>query len=676
MDKNLKTIQGIVLLGVAFIIPLLFLPIFPNYLVTPKLVILVLGVITLLVLFFARIIINKKFELQTGKFDIPLLVIFVGTLLSAFLRTPNRMEAFFLPGTATIILAGILYYFMLNQVDEKVKKQVPLFIYYAAIPVALLSLLSISKALGAIPGIPSYLKDVTFTTIGGNFGAFIFLVAMVPTGLYLSVTEKSIAKKAFYFAALLVVTLGIAGNLYNILPGKSTAPQNITTAMSWSIAIDTIKESPLLGAGPANFLTAFNRFRPVTFNQSANWNLRFVNSNSTYLTMMTELGLVGLAALLVLLVVIFNKVKAELEEKKETPWGISLEPETLSLTLAAVLLAVSNATIPMFLVFFAFLSVAAKTRKYTFNLESQEEGKMAAYVPAILISLPFFLAIGFILFTSVKVVRAEVTYNKALDAVSKNDGKGAYELLAQAVSQNQMVDRYHATAAQIDFALANSIASKPQGEKITDEERNTITQLIQQAIAEGKAVVSLNPTRAGNWSLLANLYQSVMAFAEGSDQFAIQTYNQAIALDPLDPNLRLSLGGIYFALGNYDSAIDAFKTAVMTKGDLANARYNLAVAYREKGDLERAIAEMTVVTQLVDRSSNDYETAKKELTDLEAKRPAASPSPSAEGATGPETLATPAPTQKPVMSPPIELPADAQPPAASPVPSPTPTIEP
>lgn len=675
MDKNLKTIQGIILLGISFVVPLLFLPFFPNYLVTPKLIILVFGVTLLLIIFFARIILNKKFELQTGTFDIPLLVIFIGTLLSAFLKTPNRVEAFFLPGTATIILVGILFYFMLNQAEAKIKKQVPFFLYYAAILIAVLSLFSVSKVLGSIPGMPAYLKDVTFSPIGGNLGAFIFLVAMVPTGLYLSVTEKMIVKKVFYFAALLVVTLGIAGNLYNILPGKATAPQNVSTAISWAIAIDTIKESPLLGVGPANYLTAFNRFRPMSFNQTPNWNLRFVNANSTYLTIMTELGLVGLASLMVLLVVVFNRVKSEIAEKKETPWGISLDPETLSLVLAVVLLAVSNASIPMFLVFFAFLSVAAKTKKYTFNLESQEEGKLAGYVPSILLSLPFFVIIGIVSFTSVKMVRAEVTYNKALEAVAKNDGKTAYELLTKAVSQNQMVDRYHATAAQIDFALANSIATKPEGQTVTEEERNTITQLIQQSIAEGKAVVSLNPARSGNWSLLANLYRSVMAFAQGADQFAIQTYNQAIALDPLDPNLRLALGGIYFALGNYDSAIDTFKTAVMAKGDLANARYNLAVAYREKGDLERAIAEMTAVTQLVDRSTQDYETAKSELAALEAKRPAAAtPTPAAQA--GPETLATPAPTQRPVVSPPIELPTEAQPPAVEPTPEPTPTIEP
>jgi tetratricopeptide (TPR) repeat protein len=159
-----------------------------------------------------------------------------------------------------------------------------------------------------------------------------------------------------------------------------------------------------------------------------------------------------------------------------------------------------------------------------------------------------------------------------------------------------------------------------------------------------------------------------MAFAQGADQFAIQSYSQAVALDPTAPDLRLSLGGVYYALGDYESAIDAFKMAVLTKPDYANARYNLAIAYREKGEIKKAISEMTTVLSLLDPNSQDYQTAKNELEALEAKKPAVEET--AAEAT-PESLTTPQPSTAPVVEPPIKLPEDANPPVSETSPAPS-----
>ncbi|MEK7111887.1 MAG: tetratricopeptide repeat protein, partial [Patescibacteria group bacterium] len=168
--------------------------------------------------------------------------------------------------------------------------------------------------------------------------------------------------------------------------------------------------------------------------------------------------------------------------------------------------------------------------------------------------------------------------------------------------------------------LASSLAQK--GEILTEDDRSTITQHIKQAIREGRATVTLNPGRSGNWEILARIYQAIMPFAQGADNFAIQSFNQSIALDPTNPNLRIALGGVYYALGRYDEAIRVFELAVLSKPDLANAHYNLAVAYREKGEIEKAIEQMKLVLSLVEKDSSDYELAKTELENLEKKRPA------------------------------------------------------
>lgn len=167
---------------------------------------------------------------------------------------------------------------------------------------------------------------------------------------------------------------------------------------------------------------------------------------------------------------------------------------------------------------------------------------------------------------------------------------------------------------------AQNIAESKEASQITDEEKGLITNLIQQAISEGKATVSLNPQRADNWELLGNLYKQIMAFAQGSDTFAAQSLSQAVALDPINPITRISLGGVYFAIGDYESAIDVFKLAVAAKPNYANARYNLAVAYREKGDLDKALAEMNNTLSLLEEGSNDRKIVEEEIKNIESKK--------------------------------------------------------
>jgi tetratricopeptide (TPR) repeat protein len=283
------------------------------------------------------------------------------------------------------------------------------------------------------------------------------------------------------------------------------------------------------------------------------------------------------------------------------------------------------------------------------------ETGMPTRVPAFIVGIPFVAGIIAVALFGVKTLRAEATFAKSLAALTQNDAQKTYDLMNKSISQNPKVDRYHASFAQVNLAVANSIASKKD---ITDNDRNTITQLVQQAISEGKATVSLNPTRSGNWEVLAQVYRSIMPFAQGADQFTVQTYGQAIALDPTNPNLRIALGGVYYSLGNYDAAIESYKLAVLAKPDLPNAHYNLAIAYREKKDYDNAIASMNNVLKLVKEGSQDYQIAKQTLDDLQSKKKGVTPVEATENLTPPQQAE---PTK---VNPPITLPEEATPPAS------------
>jgi tetratricopeptide (TPR) repeat protein len=227
-----------------------------------------------------------------------------------------------------------------------------------------------------------------------------------------------------------------------------------------------------------------------------------------------------------------------------------------------------------------------------------------------------------------------------------------------AIQKNPYVGGYHRTYAITNLQLASAIAG--QGEELSDQDRDNIAQLIQQSIREAKAAVALDSQKTTNWETLANVYRNLVNVADNADQWTIASYVEAIGTDPLNPRLRLELGGVYYRLGQFDQAIRLFQQATELKPNWANAFYNLSAAHKEKGELELSYANLKLAVSLVEPGTPDAAKAQEELTALEAQLNI--------NQTGtPEVpqeiqgqLNQPAPLPSPIAEP-IELPEDAGP---------------
>ena len=704
MDNILARLETYILYAVVFLLPITVLSISPNPFVPAKLTVLSVGVALVLLIKALRVISSGKLEFSVGSFDFPVALLAVAYLLSAILRTPNKMEAFLLPGTATAVISASLLYFLINQLSDKEKKVTVKILLLSAVVFTVILLASFAGIFASIPQLPEFMRATSFNPAAGYLPAAVFLVSVLPMGVGLLLSEKIALRKAFMGVASAVVLLGLVVSVFNMLPGKPTSPRFPNASTSWAVAIDTLKESPIFGVGPSNYVTAFSRFRPLAYNTTELWAVKFATANDFYLTLLTETGLLGAAGIILLILSVYRLVRVKLRLKLQrtgaeaaysnpsTPAGgptlkaFSENANTISVSLLIILLALFPATVLLIAVFFILLSLTSIARKTTLNLStqvaetpgapSQASQRLASRLPAILVTLPVIVAVVLFGFRASRVLAAEIRFTRALNALAQNRATVTYDTMREAINLNPQVDRYHASYAQINLALANSIAGQaagPEGE-ITDQDRVNIAQLIQQSIREGKATVALNPLRAANWELLARIYQAIIPFAQGADVFAAQTMAQAVALDPINPNLRIALGGIHFGAGNFDTAVRVFELATVAKADHANARYNLAFALREDGKIDRAINEMTIVLSLTDPGTQDYETARTALEDLEARRAASTEAPAG------EELTPPQPAEEPVIEPPLELPEESEPPEApitpTPTEGPTPTVSP
>jgi len=675
MEKVFKEIEKYILLVLVFLLPVSVFGGSSNPFVIARLEVLFYGVCLYLLIKCLRTVFTGKLEFSVSNYDISALLILVSYLVSALFRTPNKMEAFLLPGTATVAIGAILLFFFINQLEAKSKELVSKTIVISGALFSLWIILAFSGLLSALP-LPAYIKAKGFTPEAGYLPAVIYLATTLLLAAGSFITEKHIAKKlAVGFAGFFIVSALIL-SIYNVLPGKQASPRFPGVGVSWFIAVDSLKSSPIFGVGPGNYLTAFNRFRPASFNGSDLWAVKFSTASNFFLTVLTEVGLLGFAGFIILLFQLFKHSKKDLKEKRLVNWGFASIVNLVSLLLLVMFFVLFPATNLLIVMFFVLLSLNTKTKLTKLNLvaETHDDNeslgtKISSKFPAILVSLPVVLVVGFLMFRSINVVRAEYKFKKSIDSLAKNDTKVVYDVMTQAINLNPRVDRYRAAFSRINLLLANSVVQKKD---LTDDQKKALTQLIQVAISESKANVALNPLRSDNWAFLGSTYRSVMPLAKGADDFAIQSYRQAIILEPLNPNLRIALGGVYFAKKDFDSAIAVFRTVTeQVKPDLANGHFNLAYAYKEKGMLDKAVNEMTVVVSLLDKSSKDYEVAQKALTDFQSKKKEGADSTSAG-----ENLTPPQADQKAINAP-VELPGGSEPPAAptiSVTPTPTPSV--
>ena len=132
MSEILTRVEKYLLYGIVFLFPITLLSISSNPFVVPKLALLSFGVAFLLLIRALRVILSGRLDFFSGNFDFPVLLIAIAYLASALLRTPNKMEAFLLPGVATAVIAGALLYFLTNQLKETDKATLSTLVFASA----------------------------------------------------------------------------------------------------------------------------------------------------------------------------------------------------------------------------------------------------------------------------------------------------------------------------------------------------------------------------------------------------------------------------------------------------------------------------------------------------------------------------------------------------------------
>lgn len=700
------------LVGVSLLaFPLVFTNLFTDTFTLPKQIII--GVVTIIsiIVLSIRMIVEGRIRLRITPFDLPIAIFGIAVFLSAMFAV-NRYDALinFVP-----LLFSLLFFFVLTNTIRGQKA-----ILFSATSLLLgttlataISILSFFK-IYILPF--SFAQAQSFTPLGTLLDQAIYLSIMIPLAGYIAwpvispLFSKTPNKEVFgenkksvitplsiistiIFAVLIV---GLLLTIYMLATTQKPLILPFVTGFQTGLAAisqDTgrILQGFLFGSGYGTYMNDFTRFKQATYNTSPTlWSFTFFRSSSYILEILATTGFLGLVSFLFIIYRVF----------KERTFFL---PVIIAI-VAAFILPMSFAlqlTLFIILAFFAVLRSQHSASRYA-DLEfylvtlkhglilAQPEGERQPHDPintrygkilpfAFVI---FILAIvGYVGYLGSRFVLSDLTFAKSLVTASQNNVQETYNLQSKAIQDFPYRDLYQRTFSQTNLTIANAIASnQPKDSSPSAEVQQQITGLIQQAINYGRNAVSVAPQSALNWNALSGIYRSLIGFGQNADQFAVLTNQQAIALDPNNPQQYISLGGIYYQLGVWDEAIRQFQLAANLKQDYANAFYNLGHAYEAKGDpasLQNALQAYQVVSTLTTNDKTSSDKIKKEIDTLKEKVAQGTTQPTqqaqAEAEPNSNLNVNEPKTQLPQQEQKAEIPA---PPKTNLTPTPTPTGEP
>lgn len=671
-----KLINSLLILTV-FATPLAFNPFTSNLFDLNKNTLLAISTGLILILWMTRNILTKSFRLSINQFTLPLFLFAIISLAASY-QGLNPTFAGFITTTSTITFLTLLF---LSATTLKPGLNFTNHLLHAiVISGIILGLTAVLETIGFGPSswISSTINNpnIFLSPAGSAVILITYLIPILLMSLLLAIFKKSPGEKSFYFIAAAVTTAALVIGVFNILPGNNNTPRFLPFSTSWEIAAENVKspKALLLGVGPQNYVTAFTSHKPISFNQSEFWNVRFNTASNHLLHIFTTTGLLGLSAWVFLLLSLVKTAKKGKDLTDNAKIGLI----GLGAIFITTLFVPTNIVLQSLFVFLLIivslelkLTGSAGSSELIFKLFAikkvssghyQEEDKTNpdhAQILPWLIGVPFILFSLFIFYGTYRVYAADLKFRQSLATAAQNQGTETYNLQRDAIGLNPYASNYRRSYSQTNLSIANALSQ--QGNP-SDQDRETISTLVRQAIREARNAVLIEPNHPINWENLALVYRQLINVADGASDWAITSYANAIRLDPNNPRLRIDLGGIYFQLEDLDSAIRLFEQAATLKPDYANAHYNLAVALSRNNQTERAIGSYQRVLELVDPTTADYTKALEELNQLrqsqglEAQQPANQTS----ELSAPEPLATPNPNQSVELDPSDAPPSDEE----------------
>ena len=398
------------------------------------------------------------------------------------------------------------------------------------------------------------------------------------------------------------------GGLNNISTLNNVLPQELVLSneLSRSIAWQSLKNDPILGSGPATFLNDFVKFKPVSFNNSNFWNIRFNRSAGNITEMIGTVGIFGTLSYLLFVFMFLlimslslqrlrKRYQNESSKYDELREIVSVLPFFLAwLALAAAQFVYhQNTVLAFYFWLFTALGIvgwqkieSAPYKRFKFSFKKVPE--VGLVINVVLLILVFVL-VG-LFYLAGQFYLADVKFKQSVEKNEELVGK-----MEKVVNLNRYRENYRRALSQAYLISAWDEANK------SENERNIqlLQALSSSSINQARTATMLSPNSVFAWENLGAIYRDSRGLVGGTFPFALEAFAKASELEPANPfffreRCRINL---ISEERDWDETIGHCQKAIELKSNYLDAHIQLALVFEEKGDLEKAVQQMESILE-------------------------------------------------------------------------------
>ncbi|MCK4454311.1 tetratricopeptide repeat protein [Candidatus Parcubacteria bacterium] len=421
----------------------------------------------------------------------------------------------------------------------------------------------------------------------------ITLVLFLAMALTARIFKENVNRLLVPIFFIIIAVVGLNADFSGVMQeGLKTGPlvkeEVLDQGTSWKIGFNTVTDNlknGAIGSGIGTFFHDFSMQKPVEFNESRFWQIRFDRPGSHIVEILSTIGILGMLAYLSIIgffllisLVFLKSIKSQISNNLTMPLLMTF----LALFIGQ-LLYYQNTTLAF--TFWLVLAIAVvswqspvKEKKVSF----ENFPEMSLVLTSCLII--FGLGILGSFYFGQKFYRADMKYSQAVQTgIAVNT-----DLLEEAKRLNPHFSQYRVVLARFYLSEVLAEAMKP-GEK-----QNVVLaqEKIKKCLDEAKMASEISPNSVVAWETLGVIYRDIRGMVTGSLEWAEKSFNRAIELEPNNPILYTELGKIYLGSEKNNEARESFRKGEELKSNYIGASLQIVLMEEREENIAGAIAKL------------------------------------------------------------------------------------
>jgi len=314
----------------------------------------------------------------------------------------------------------------------------------------------------------------------------------------------------------------------------------------WTGALDLIKKYPLFGTGPETFAYSYYWTRPISHNNTSEWDFLYNKAHNEYLNIAATTGLIGLVAYLYFHYAVFATSLTTIPKSKKVNQDADDSLRHFYPVLGASIIgfSVTNffgfSVIPVYLTMILLATIPA-----------------TLIAPTILNQVPstmYYVLIILPLIYPAKLFLADLNYAQGKRLLDAGNSAKALPLLKRAVAARPGSDVFHSALGETYATLGQADLANQQADLLR----------------------TLNPYHLNYYKSRAKIYLTL-----NENEPAKNELIKARELAPTDPKLAYNLGLVETRLGQNEEAAQQLRDAIALKPNYESPYYALTLLYEQ-----------------------------------------------------------------------------------------------